>query len=264
MAARREPHDGAQGLAALKARGLVAGAGAIAASARGEAIERFPEAETVPMAAQVEERSWSGCCATTPGRARRSTSWSWRAVRRRNHRHPRVPQPLPALRADREAAECRLGVQGFHHQLRARAVRDPRDVRAAVGAGVGRLPESSPLWDATGGAARRNTCAAGEIDEPLSRLLRPRQPVPPAVNSAAPNRFIDSFYDIITLIFHYHYQWNKQDERQRNEVAIREHLTYIDALLSRNVAPWSRTRVPRASGSARETATDRLPSPRSA
>ena len=56
------------------------------------------------------------------------------------------------------------------------------------------------------------------------------------VSSAAPNRFIDSFYDIITVIFHFHYQLNKQDERQRNEVAIREHLTYIDALFSRNVA----------------------------
>ena len=38
------------------------------------------------------------------------------------------------------------------------------------------------------------------------------------------------------MIFHYHYQWNKHDERFRNEVAIGEHLTYIDALLSRNVA----------------------------
>jgi DNA-binding GntR family transcriptional regulator len=56
------------------------------------------------------------------------------------------------------------------------------------------------------------------------------------INSAAPNRFIDSFYDIITLIFHYHYQWNKQDERKRNEAAIREHLTYIDALEGRNPA----------------------------
>jgi DNA-binding GntR family transcriptional regulator len=36
------------------------------------------------------------------------------------------------------------------------------------------------------------------------------------------------------LIFHYHYQWNKRDERQRNEVAIREHVEYIDALLSRD------------------------------
>lgn len=56
------------------------------------------------------------------------------------------------------------------------------------------------------------------------------------INSAAPNRFIDSFYDVITLIFHYHYQWNKRDERQRNQVALREHLTYIDALASRNPA----------------------------
>ena len=56
------------------------------------------------------------------------------------------------------------------------------------------------------------------------------------VNSAAPNRFIDGFYDIITLIFHYHYQWNMQDERQRNEVAIREHLAYLDALMSRDAA----------------------------
>jgi DNA-binding GntR family transcriptional regulator len=54
------------------------------------------------------------------------------------------------------------------------------------------------------------------------------------VSSAAPNRFIDSFYDIITLVFHYHYQWKKHDERQRNEVAIREHLAYIDALMSRD------------------------------
>ena len=36
------------------------------------------------------------------------------AVRRRDHRHSRVPQPVPALRAHREAAERRLGVQRVH------------------------------------------------------------------------------------------------------------------------------------------------------
>jgi DNA-binding GntR family transcriptional regulator len=56
------------------------------------------------------------------------------------------------------------------------------------------------------------------------------------INSVIPNRFIEGFQDVIALIFHYHYQWNKQDERQRNEVAIREHVTYIDALLSRNAS----------------------------
>ncbi len=61
-----------------------------------------------------------------------------------------------------------------------------------------------------------------EIDSRFHRLI----------TSLAPNRFIDSFYDIITLIFHYHYQWNKRDERERNEIALHEHLAYIDALAS--------------------------------
>jgi DNA-binding GntR family transcriptional regulator len=44
-----------------------------------------------------------------------------------------------------------------------------------------------------------------------------------------------SFYDIISMIFHYHYQWNK-DEKQRNIAAMREHLVYIDGLQSRGGA----------------------------
>ena len=58
------------------------------------------------------------------------------------------------------------------------------------------------------------------LDERFHRLI----------NDAARNRFVADFHDVISLIFHYHYQWNKQDERQRNEVAIGEHLTYIEAL----------------------------------
>jgi DNA-binding GntR family transcriptional regulator len=56
------------------------------------------------------------------------------------------------------------------------------------------------------------------------------------INSVAPNRFIDDFYEIITFIFHYHYQWNKRDEGTRNEVAVREHLAYIAALKRRDPA----------------------------
>jgi DNA-binding GntR family transcriptional regulator len=56
------------------------------------------------------------------------------------------------------------------------------------------------------------------------------------INAAHPNRFIEGFFDVITLIFHYHYQWNKVDERERNAAALTEHLAYIDALLSRDPA----------------------------
>ena len=52
------------------------------------------------------------------------------------------------------------------------------------------------------------------------------------ISSAAHNRFIDQFQELISLVFHYHYQWHKADERDRNYVAIHEHLEIIAALRS--------------------------------
>ncbi len=68
-----------------------------------------------------------------------------------------------------------------------------------------------------------------ELDERLHRCI----------NDASRNRFIVGFYDVISMIFHYHYQWNKQDEKQRNIAAMREHLAYIGALLSRDASAVS-------------------------
>lgn len=59
------------------------------------------------------------------------------------------------------------------------------------------------------------------------------------INAVQNNRFAREFQSLISMIFHYHYQWNKRSEKQRNTVAIREHLAYIDALRSRD---WTRAR----------------------
>lgn len=48
--------------------------------------------------------------------------------------------------------------------------------------------------------------------------------------SAFSNRFADDFYDLVSLIFHYHYRWNKSGEKGRNAAAVDEHLLVIDAL----------------------------------
>ncbi len=55
------------------------------------------------------------------------------------------------------------------------------------------------------------------------------------INHLSGNRFMADFQDLISLIFHYHYQWNKQDEKQRNKQAIMEHLHYINALKSQDI-----------------------------
>jgi len=45
------------------------------------------------------------------------------------------------------------------------------------------------------------------------------------------NRFVDDFYELISLIFHFHYRWKKDHEKQRNLDASREHMAVIRALL---------------------------------
>ena len=55
-----------------------------------------------------------------------------------------------------------------------------------------------------------------------------------AINSVVKNRFAQEFQKVISLIFHYHYLWNKADEKDRNAAAINEHLEIIDALEARD------------------------------
>jgi DNA-binding GntR family transcriptional regulator len=98
------------------------------------------------------------------------------------------------------------------------------------------LPEHEPLWRQLELLRAEHVALGREIDLRYQEFSNLDSRFHRLINSAAPNRFIDGFYDIITLIFHYHYQWNKRDECQRNEVAVREHLGYIDALFSRKLA----------------------------
>lgn len=44
------------------------------------------------------------------------------------------------------------------------------------------------------------------------------------------NRFAQGFYDIVSFVFHYHYQWEKSAERERNTYALDEHLAVLRAL----------------------------------
>ena len=96
------------------------------------------------------------------------------------------------------------------------------------------LETDSPIWTELAAIAREHHDLLAEIETRFHDFSDLDNRFHRLINVASPNRFIDDFYDIITFIFHYHYQWNKRDERQRNEVAIREHLAYIEALTKRD------------------------------
>jgi DNA-binding GntR family transcriptional regulator len=96
------------------------------------------------------------------------------------------------------------------------------------------LPNDSPLWEKLSAILQAHHDLIDSIDTRFHDFSALDNQFHRLVNQASPNRFIDEFYDVITFIFHYHYQWNKKDERERNLVAIGEHIAYIRALFSRD------------------------------
>jgi DNA-binding GntR family transcriptional regulator len=224
-------------LNALAERGAIAGKARERIVHRGRGrMKRFPDAETVPMSAQVEKRFME---------------WMLRD-------NARPSTAINELEMARQFGVATTGIREFLNRfqrfgliekrpnsgwvfkgftpgfaLELFEIREMFELRSARAFAT--LSENSPHWQQLEALRAEHRALLSEIEQRFHDFSDLDSRFHRMINSAAPNRFIDSFQDVITLIFHYHYQWNKHDERQRNEVAIREHLTYIEALLSRNV-----------------------------
>ena len=102
------------------------------------------------------------------------------------------------------------------------------------------LPQEHPGWSVLRKLRAEHETLARHIDRRFHDFSELDARFHRLLFDASANRFIRDFYDIMALIFHYHYQWNKAEERQRNARAVEEHLAYIDALFSRE---WRRVDV---------------------
>ena len=96
------------------------------------------------------------------------------------------------------------------------------------------LPPSHEVWSRLDTLEAEHRSLLERIDEDYHDFSSLDEAFHTCINSVVTNRFVTEFQKIISLIFHYHFQWNKSDERARNEAAIHEHLIYIDALRSRD------------------------------
>ena len=93
------------------------------------------------------------------------------------------------------------------------------------------MPISATLFTAASAGAlfKKNVDGALNPEATEDRSFR-------LIHNASRNRFIVDFYDVIAMVFHYHYQWNKTNEQERNAIALQEHLAYIAALRSGDLA----------------------------
>ncbi len=98
------------------------------------------------------------------------------------------------------------------------------------------LPKIHAVWRKLDGLERQHHDLAARIDTDFHDFSRLDGAFHVALNSVVENRFVTQFQKVIALIFHYHYQWDKRMERDRNAAAIAEHLAIIAALRSGNEA----------------------------
>jgi DNA-binding GntR family transcriptional regulator len=223
-------------LSALDARGVVSGSGRqrfIHPAKTGS--QRFPDAETVSMSEQVETRfmEWMLRDNAEPGTSINELELARRfgvattGIREFLNRFQR----FGLIEKRPNSGWVFKGfTPSFARELF--EIREMFELRSALAFAA--LPASSPMWQKLEALREEHVALLGDIERRFHDFSDLDSRFHRLINSAAPNQFIDSFFDLITLIFHYHYQWNKQDERKRNEVAIREHLTYIEALRSRS------------------------------
>jgi DNA-binding GntR family transcriptional regulator len=143
-------------------------------------------------------------------------------------------------------------LKGFTRQfaLELMEVREMFELKSATA--FARLPADDPAWEKLGKievehrlmlvaeAPKRE--AFSNLDERFHLLIQ----------HASGNRFIRDFYDVIAIVFHYHYQWNKTDAEIRNKRALEEHLAYIEALKTHDI-PAVEAACRLHLGSARET-----------
>lgn len=93
------------------------------------------------------------------------------------------------------------------------------------------LPPSHGIWPALEALRDEHLVLLERIETDFHDFSRLDERFHAAVSGVVRNRFVVEFQKVVSLIFHYHFQWDKTHERQRNEAAIGEHLRWIEAML---------------------------------
>lgn len=108
---------------------------------------------------------------------------------------------------------------------------------------VADLPVDHPIWPTLEDLRMQHLDLKARIDSDYHEFSKIDETFHQAINSVVRNRFVEEFQKVISLIFHYHYLWNKADEKDRNAAAIEEHLAIVEALEARDADAACRAAV---------------------
>ncbi|MFH8135974.1 FCD domain-containing protein [Pantoea osteomyelitidis] len=95
------------------------------------------------------------------------------------------------------------------------------------------LPTSDERWIRARDLLDRHRKMRDTIASDYRRFAALDKEMHSLILSAANNPFFNQSLEIISVIFHSHYQWDENDLKQRNIVALEEHMAILTALIGR-------------------------------
>lgn len=96
------------------------------------------------------------------------------------------------------------------------------------------LPDNDPRWLEAKTMLERHRMLRDNISSSFRMFSQLDRDFHALLLSATDNIFFDHSFEIISVIFHFHLQWDESDLKQRNIIAIDEHMTILCALICRS------------------------------
>ncbi len=99
-----------------------------------------------------------------------------------------------------------------------------------------KLPKEDPVWQELGELLVKHQDVSADMENRYLEFPDLDNALHYAIKKSSNNRFTNQFYDIVSFVCHYHYQWDKTGELERFTTAINEHIDILNNLVTHNTA----------------------------
>lgn len=96
------------------------------------------------------------------------------------------------------------------------------------------LPQEDPRWTRAKDLLLRHRELRETVNFQYRAFSRLDHDLHELILSAADNPFFDQHFELISVIFHFQYQWGERDLKERNVLGIEEHMAILSAMITHN------------------------------
>lgn len=98
------------------------------------------------------------------------------------------------------------------------------------------LEDDHPVWDELRDILSIHQAVKKNFDKRYQEIPELDVSLHQTIQKGAENRFINQFFEVVAFVCHYHYQWQKEGEKERFRTALNEHIEILVAVLAGDFA----------------------------